>query len=335
MTGGRRFDTVEIAAGRLSARVMAYGASLRDLRLKGHAAPLVLGFEEDDHYLDQSVFHGAICGRFANRIRWGRFVLDGERFETDLNESGTHTLHGGGQGTWARIWKIADSGPDFVTLTLRDEHGANGFPGTLDIACTWRVLPPATLALELVATTDRPTLCSLAAHPYFNLDDGGASDIRDHRLMIEAAAYLPVDAEGIPTGAVLPSAETPFDFVVPRPIGLEWEAETFAFDNSFCLSAHPTTLRRAAWVQGARTGLEMEVWTTEPGLQFFDGNLPPRGVPGLDGIRYGARAGFCLEPQGWPDSPNHAYFPQSVLRPGETYRQQTQYRFRLSEPHEP
>ena len=329
-TARRRFETIELAAGALSARVMTLGASLRDLRMKGHHAPLVLGFEDGAHYPQHSVFHGAICGRFANRLRAGRFVLDGEHYETDLND-GLHTLHGGGAGLWSRIWTIADRGSDFVTLTIRDEHGSNGFPGTLDIACTWRVVPPSTLTVELTATTDRPTLCSLAAHPYFNLDDGGAGDITDHRLMIAASAYLPVDPDGIPTGAVLPVAHTAYDFVLPRPIGLAWEGETFDYDNNYCLAAHPTRLRRAAWVQGARSGVEMELWTTEPGLQFFDGNLPARSVPGLDGIVYGPRAGFCLEPQGWPDSPNHAYFPQAILRPGETYRQTTQYRFRLGD----
>jgi aldose 1-epimerase len=335
MKGGRRFDTVEIAAGLLSARVMTYGASLRDLRLSGHPSPLVLGFPRDEDYLKHSVFHGAICGRFANRIGRGRFVIDGERYQADRNGEGGHTLHGGEAGLWSRVWELHESGPDFVTLAIRDPHGANGFPGTLDITCTWRILPPATLSVELVATTDRPTLCSLAAHPYFNLDDGGAGHIGNHRLMVEAAAYLPVDPDGLPTGAVVPVAGTAFDFVVPRTIGLEWEAETFAFDNNFCLAPHPTELRRAAWVQGARSGVEMELWTTEPGLQFFDGNLPPRTVPGLDGIVYGARAGLCLEPQGWPDSPNRRYFPQAILRPGEAYRQVTQYRFRLSDTHEP
>lgn len=315
-----------IAGGGLAARVLTFGAVVQDLRLAGHAAPLVLGFETLSGYLDHSVYFGAIVGRYANRIGGARFTLDGERFYTDAND-GANTLHGGRAGLDRRVWRVAASGADFVTLTIRDPDGAMGFPGNLDISCTYRLKPPATLAVELVASADRPTLCNLAHHSCFNLDDGGRSAVYGHRLSIAAAAYLPVDAHLVPTGAVLPVEGTEFDFELARPIRLPGGAQRY--DHNFCLSAARGPLRRAAWAQGAASGIEMEVWTGEPGLQFFSGDFSPCAVPGLDGIAYGTGAGFCLEPQVWPDAPNRPYFPQAGLRPGEEYRQTSEYRFRL------
>lgn len=326
---GEAVRRLTLAGGRLTARLLTYGAVVQDLRLAGHDAPLVLGFETLEDYLDHSLFFGAIVGRCANRIAGGRFILDGERFETDANDNG-NTLHGGSKGLDRRVWQVAESGPDFATLTIHDPAGWMGFPGTLDISCTYRLKPPATLCVELVATCDRPTLCNLAHHSYFNLDDGGRTSVLDHRLSMSASAYLPVDGEGIPTGEVMPVEGTAFDFVPPRTIGSGGGDQTL-YDHNFCLSAARGPLRQAAWAQGTASGIEMEVWTTEPGLQFFTGHFPDRAATGLGGISYRTCAGFCLEPQVWPDSPNRPYFPQAVLRPGETYRQVSEYRFRLPE----
>lgn len=323
---GESVHRLTIAGGGLTARILTFGAVVQDLRLAGHDAPLVLGFGTLSRYLDHSVYFGAIVGRYANRIGGARFVLDGERFDTDANDNGS-TLHGGCAGLDRRVWRVAASGADFVTLTIRDPDGAMGFPGNLDIACTYRLKPSATLAVELVATTDRPTLCNLAHHSYFNLDDGGRGDISGHRLSIAAAAYLPVDARRVPTGAVLPVEGTAFDFGLARPIRLP--GGEGRYDHNFCLSAARGPLRQAAWAQGLASGIAMEVWTTEPGLQFFSGDFSRRAVPGLDGIVYAPGAGFCLEPQIWPDAPNRPYFPQAVLRPGEEYRQVSEYRLRL------
>jgi aldose 1-epimerase len=324
---GAEVRRVQLAGGGLRAAIMSWGASIQELWLDGHDRPLTLGFERLEDYLEHSLFYGAIVGRYANRIAHGRFTLDGERFQADVNEATGHTLHGGRDGIWRRNWEIADSGSDHVTLTLRDPDGVMGFPGNLDITCTYRLKPPATLAVELAATTDAPTLCNLAHHSWFNLDDGGAGDVRGHRLMIAAAAYTPVGADLIPTGVVQPVGGSAFDFRQARPIRNADGADAISYDHNFCLAAARRPLLQAAWVQGARSGVEMEVWTTEPGLQFFDGDAPERPVPGLRGIRYRPHAALCLEPQVWPDSPNRPYFPQAVLRPDETYRQSTEYRF--------
>ncbi len=315
-----------LSAGGLTARILDWGAIVQDLRLEGHAEPLVLGFDRFDDYPVHSRYFGAIVGRNANRLRDGRFVLDGERYEVD----GTpHALHGGRQGLHDRLWRTVAVGEDFVSLALTDPHDPEGFPGTIEISCTYRIRRPATLVIELQAASDRPTLCNLAHHSYFNLDNGGSGDILDHRLAIAASAYLPVDHELVPTGHVVPVERTPYDFLLPRPIRLEWEAEVMSYDHNFCLASSRGPMRRAAWLQGTRSGVEMELWTTEPGLQFFDGNFTQIGARGLGGRTYAPRAGLCLEPQMWPDAPNWPHFPQTALWPGEIYRQVSEYRFRL------
>ena len=318
---------VEIAAGGLRAKVMSWGAVLQDLRLEGHGAPLVLGFETFEHYPAHSPHFGAVPGRFANRIRDGRFILEGERFQVDQNQDGKHTLHGGRQGYSKVNWRIAGHGDDFVTLALTSPDGDMGFPGNLEARCTYRLKPTGTLSIEYSATTDRPTLCNLTNHSYFNLDDGGAGDILDHRLTINASAYLPNDEDSIPNGVVQPVDETPFDFRLARTI--RTDGKQTPYDNNFCLASQQRALTQTAWAQGATSGIEMEMWTSEAGVQFYMGQKMKTGMPaGLDGIQYGVSSGFCLEAQVWPDAPNRPYFPQAVLRPGETYRQITEYRFR-------
>jgi aldose 1-epimerase len=204
-----------------------------------------------------------------------------------------------------------------------------GFPGALDVTCTYRLKIPGTLSMELTATCEEPTLCNLAQHSYFNLDDGGAGDILDHRLMLNAGAYTPVDDEMIPTGAVKPVDGTPFDFRQARALRMEMEGEQLRYDLNYCLASSRGPLHQAAWVQGASSGVEMEVWTTEPGLQLYSGQFVAPTSAGLDGRRYKAFSGLCLEAQTWPDAPNRPYFPQATLWPGQIYHQVTEYRFRL------
>ncbi len=326
---GTPVHRVTIAGGGLTARVITWGAAIQDLRLAGHDAPLVLGFENFGPYPQHSPYFGAIAGRYANRIRDGRFAIDGERFQADTNFLGKHCLHGGSAGTARRLWSIKDWSADAVTLAYVAADGEMGFPGALAITCTYRVVSGGRLIVELEAAADAPTLCNLAHHSYFNLDDGGRSPTHGHRMVINAAAYLPVDGELIPTGHVMPVEGTQFDFRFARPIRYDDSDAPQAYDHNFCLAASRGALRHAAWVQGERSGVTMDVWTTEPGLQFYDGARVAREAAGLGGVVYAEHAGFCLEPQVWPDSPNRPYFPQAVLRPVETYRQVSEFRFRL------
>lgn len=318
-----------ISGGGLTARVINWGAAVQDLRLDGHDAPLVLGFERFDDYAQFSPYFGAVPGRYANRIAGGRFTIAGKEYQADTNFLGKHTLHGGSKGFGKRVWDVALHGEDFVTMTLHSPDGDMGFPGALDVSCTYRLKIPGTLSIELTATTDEPTLCNLTNHSYFNLDDGGGSDILGHRLRLNAAAYLPIDGELIPTGVVQPVAGTPFDFRQARPIAHQTDGAQTLYDHNFCLAAAHGHLKQAAWAQGAKSGVEMEMWTTEPGVQFYAGGKVARDQEGLGGRRYQNYAGFCLEAQVWPDSPNHPYFPQAALWPGEIYRHTTEYRFRL------
>ncbi len=318
-----------ISGGGLTARIINWGAAVQDLRLSGQDAPLVLGFEHFDDYPSHSPYFGAVPGRYANRIAGGRFTIDGGEYQADTNFLGKHTLHGGSKGFGRRVWDVALHGDDFVTMTLHSPNGDMGFPGALEATCTYRLKIPGTLSVELTATTDEPTLCNLTNHSYFNLDDGGSTDILDHRLMLNAAAYLPVDGELIPTGVVQPVAGTPFDFRAARPIRHQTDGAQTLYDHNFCLAAARGHLKQAAWAQGTKSGVEMEMWTTEPGVQFYAGGKVAREQEGLGGRRYQNYAGFCLEAQVWPDSPNHPYFPQAVLWPGEIYRHTTEFRFRL------
>ncbi|RAZ89203.1 galactose-1-epimerase [Mesorhizobium hawassense] len=322
----RRFT---IRGGGLTANIIGLGAIVQDLRLSGHDAPLVLGYDRFEPYETDRAFFGAVVGRFANRIGGGRFTIAGNRYQTEQNFLGKHTLHGGSEGFFHRPWTVSLHGRDFVTLTLHDPDGAMGFPGALDVTCTYRLKIPGTLSMELTATCEEPTLCNLAQHSYFNLDDGGTADILDHRLMLNAGAYTPVDDEMIPTGVVKPVDGTPFDFRQARALRMEMEGEQLRYDLNYCLASSRGPLHQAAWVQGANSGVEMEVWTTEPGLQLYSGQFVAPKSPGLDGRRYKAFSGLCLEAQTWPDAPNRPYFPQATLWPGQIYHQVTEYRFRL------
>lgn len=327
--GGEAVERHAIASGGLRANILTYGAIVQDLRIDGHDAPLVLGFEDLGSYLAHPNYFGAVAGRYANRIRDGRFSIAGVRHAIDPDHPERNGLHGGPGGYAHRNWTVTDLGGDFVTLALTDPAGTMGFPGTMQVTCTYALKAPGALSVVFSATTDETTICNLAHHSYFNLDDGGAGTILDHRVTMPAGAYLPVDAGLIPTGEVRPVEGTEFDFRLPRTIRPAPGSELIGYDHNFCLASARGPLRQAAWVQGASSGVEMEVWTTEPGLQFYTGQYLEDGMKGLSGTVYHPHSGFCMEPQIWPDSPNRPYFPQALLSPGETYRQTTEYRFRV------
>ena len=318
--------TIRSPAGAL-ARVLNWGAVVRDLKVpmqNGSLQRVVLGFDEFAPYLDRSPYFGAIVGRYANRIAGGRFLLDGKLVELDRNERGIQTLHGGSGGVSQRLWTIVGSDASSVALALRLPDGDQGFPGNLDVRCTYRFVGDATLSVEIDAVTDAPTVVNFAQHSYFNLD--GSGDIRTHRLRILADAYTPVDANLIPTGEIVPIEASAYDFRLPRRIGTQGST---AYDHNFVL-AEPLHegMRFAASLVGGN-GLTMQVFTTEPGLQFYDGAMIP-ALAGVGGRDYGPFAGLCLEAQHFPDSPNQPHFPSTVLRPSESYRQRTEFRFRCS-----
>ncbi|HYF57072.1 MAG TPA: aldose epimerase family protein, partial [Salinarimonas sp.] len=269
-------------------------------------------------------------GRFANRIRGGRFTLDGASYELPRNENGVTSLHGGGRGFGKRPWRIVDHDATSVALRLISPDGDAGYPGTVDATCVYRLRADA-LRVELSATTDQATPLNLAHHSYFNLD--GAPTILDHELTVAAETFTPVDEANLPTGEIRPVAGTAFDFRQARPVRLVEGGARRRYDHNWVLdrsrldpSGADAPLAFAGSLRAPGGGLSMEVWTTEPGLQVYDGFKLDLPVPGLDRRRYGPCAGLCLEPQRFPDSPNQPHFPDSILRPGEIYRQVTEYR---------
>jgi aldose 1-epimerase len=314
--------TIRSPAGAI-AKVLSWGAVIRDLQIPikdGSLQSVVLGFDTFDPYPALSPFFGALVGRYANRIANGRFELDGKIIQLDQNE-GEQTLHGGSGGVSQRLWTIAEWSRSSVTLALHLPDGDQGFPGDMHIRCTYSFIGDTTLAVEVEATTDAATVVNFAQHSYFNLD--GSSDIRDHRLRILADAYTPVGDNLIPTGEIAPVDATAYDFRLPRRIGTSGSTP---YDHNFVLSEPISDGLRFAASLVASSGLAMQVHTNEPGLQFYDGAKIP-SLTGLGGRCYGSHSGLCLEAQHFPDSPNQPRFPNTVLRPGETYRQRTEFRF--------
>lgn len=314
---GRDVHLVALRSGALRAEVLTLGAIVRDLRLAGVDYPLVLGADDPGTYLGEARHVGAIVGRYANRIGGARFTLDGQEYRTDANFLGRHTLHGGADGADRQVWTIEAQAVDRVVLGLVLPDGHMGFPGNLRIRAEI-ALQDAALCFTLSAQSDAATPCSLAHHGYFDLD--GEGDIRQHRLRIAAEHYLPVDAELIPTGEIAPVAGGAFDFRVARPIG------DHGYDHNFCLSGGRQALRPVAELTG-RNGVAMAIETTACGLQLYDG-AHLDGVAGLEGRRYGRHAGLALETQHWPDAPNRPGFPDTILRPGQAWREVTRYAFR-------
>jgi aldose 1-epimerase len=319
-----------------TAAIMDWGCVVRDLTVMVAGKPqrVVLGFDRLEDYLQHSPHFGAIAGRFANRIDGGRFSLDGRTYQLPLNQEGKHSLHGGGQGFGKRPWVLVHHTENSATLALHSPDGDHGYPGSLHVLCRYTLAEPATLRVELSATTDATTILNLCHHSYFNLD--ASPDVLDHELEVRANLMTPVDADLIPTGEVASVHATPFDFRKARSLRHPGADGTrFWYDHNFILRRDRIELHipsglelaHAATLRSLKNGLCMKVWTSEPALQVYDGFKLNTPVAGLQGAPYGACAGICLEPQHVPDSPNLPHFPSTTLKPGAVYRQITEYRF--------
>jgi len=325
---GRNGETVTrvfIGGGGLKANVLTWGAIIQDLRLEGHDAPLVLGHESMPNYLEHSPYFGATPGRSSNRIANGRFTLDGREYQLECNEKGVTHIHGGSDGIAKQNWEIVDLADDRVVLRILDRAGRAGYPGNCTITATYHLKPGGVLSVAYESTTDAPTIANICQHSYFSLADG--HDTSDHELMIAAVHYLPTNALQIPEGGPKAVGGTPFDFRKIKPMVQVENGEPLLFDHNFCLSPERVAKRLVAHARSPKSGVDLRVHTTEPGIQFYAAfklNVP---VPGLDGLNYPPGAGFCLETQVWPDAVNQPDFPNAVLRPGEVLRQETDYVF--------
>ena len=301
----------------------------------GKPGDVVLGFDGPEGYLAEHPYFGALIGRYGNRIARAQFTLNGKTYKLAAN-NGPNALHGGLRGFDKRLWSARPlSAPEgqALELTYVSKDGEEGYPGTLTARVVYTLTGDNVLRIEYEARTDQDTVVNLTNHSYFNLAGQASGDILSHVIQIDADRFTPVDATLIPTGELRPVAGTPFDFRTPERIGARIDANDEqikagkGYDHNFVLNGRMGTLRRAARVTEPASGRVMEVHTTEPGVQFYTGNFLDGSLKGKEGAVYKFRTGFCLETQHFPDSPNQPSFPSTVLKPGQTYRSKTEYRF--------
>lgn len=325
-------------AGGMRLEVLDYGAIVHALHVPdrhGHLADVVLGYDDLTGYEQDRFYLGAVIGRYANRIREGTFHLDGKPYSLPRND-GTHHLHGGRQGFGKVMWEarlFEDAEKAAVVLEHTGKDGEEGYPGNLAVQITYAVYRSNTFSVDYRATTDRPTPVNLTQHSYFNLAGEGSGDVLGHELTIHADSFTPLDDSLIPTGAVLPVIDTPLDFRRPHRIGTRIGSGhdqlrvANGYDHNFVLNRTGDALSPAARVVEPVSGRALEVFTTEPGLQLDSGNLLDGSHLGKHGHRYERHAGLCLATQHYPDSPNQAGFPSTILRPGSELHSRTEFRF--------
>jgi aldose 1-epimerase len=333
LSDGVAVESVVLSNGKgVTARIITVGAALQSLVTpdrQGRGDEITLGYDTAAEYLAKPNYFGASVGRYANRIKAGRFALDGRTSALPTNDGPNH-LHGGPAGFDKKVWRIAKvaSGDEAsVTLTYRSPDGEAGYPGTLDATVTYSLNERNELKIAYGATTDQPTVVNLTNHSFFNLaGERAATDILDQRLTLKAARYTPVDPTLIPTGELRPVAGGPFDFRTPTAIGarvrdgrdLQMRLGR-GYDHNFVVDGAPGALRSAALLEDPISGRRMELLVTAPGLQVYSGNFLDGTTVGRGGRVYRQSDGLCLEPQVFPDSPNQPTFPSARLNPGETY----------------
>jgi aldose 1-epimerase len=320
------------------AAITNYGGIVVLLRVpdrKGNLADVVLGYDDLDGYIHDKAYFGALIGRYGNRIAQGKFSLSGKVFTLPRN-NGENTLHGGLKGFNQALWRakeLKDKNGPSLQLEYFSKDGEEGFPGNLSVKVIYTLTDDNELKIEYSATTDKETVVNLTNHSYFNLAGAGNGDILQHQVMLRADKFTPVDGGLIPTGELRSVQGTPMDFRTPTAVGTRIEQDDqqlkygLGYDHNWVLeSGGSSTPTLAASVYEPGTGRAFEVWTTEPGVQFYTGNFLD-GVKGKGGKAYNRRYALCLETQHFPDSPNQPTFPSTVLKPGQRYHTVTIYRF--------
>jgi aldose 1-epimerase len=316
------------------AKITTYGGIVTELWVPdrdGKLGDVVLGCDDLKSYLAGHPFFGAVAGRVANRIGKAKFTLDGKEYKLAAN-NGPNSLHGGKKGFDKVVWKAEPvKAADGVALKMsyRSPDGEEGYPGNLDVTMTYTLTNQNELKIDYSATTDKATPVNLTNHSYFNLAGPGSGTILDHEILIEADKYTPVDDTLIPTGKLEPVKGTPLDFTTPTKIGAhikELKNDPQGYDHNYVLKGEGKSLALAARVHEPKIGRVLEMYTTEPGVQFYTGNFLDGKVKGK-GTAYQKHQGFCLEAQHFPDSVNQPNFPSVILRPGKTYTQTTVYKF--------
>ena len=326
----------------MQATVITYGGVLQSLKVPdkhGKLDDVVLGFDDVQGYQRGTAFFGATIGRFGNRLAGGAFELDGKRYQVPLND-GPNALHGGAQGFDKRVWKaepVKDKDSVGVKLSYLSKDGEMGFPGNLNTEVTYRLNDNNELHIDYTATTDKPTVLNLTNHSYFNLAGAGNGDILKQVATLHASHYTPVNATLIPTGELAPVKGTPMDFLKPTAIGqhikddhpqLKFaEPKQGGFDFNWALDTQGDVKQLAAEVHDPASGRRLQLYTSEPGVQFYTSNFLDGSVKGKGGKTYRHWSGFTLETQHFPDAPNQPNFASTRLNPGQTYTQHTIFKF--------
>jgi aldose 1-epimerase len=325
----------------VQAAITNYGARLVGLWVPdkdGRRVDVVLGYDSLAPYReDDEPFFGATVGRYANRVAGASFSIDGRRYQLEQNDR-ENTLHSGKTGFHTRVWQVKGTTDSSLVLFYQSPNGEGGFPGTLGVQVKYTLTHDNALRIDYEATTDKTTVVNLTNHSYFNLEGEGSGSVLDHQLTIDADSVTATNFYLIPTGKLQAIAGTPLDFRKPAAMGQRIDAEDElikngkGYDHNFVLNKEEGTMSRAAVVQAPKSGIVMEVWTTEPAIQLYSGNFLNKEEIGKGGKVYDRRQAFCLETQHFPDAPNQPRFPSTLLKPGETFRSTTLYRFSIAKP---
>lgn len=329
----RKISTITIVGtGGLEMTVCNYGAKILNLLVpnqNGEKVDVLLGFSSIEEWQTLEPSFNAVIGRFANRIKGGRFTIDGQNYQLPINCAG-NTLHGGSQGFQQQIWDIVGQSAYSVSLHYRSIDGEQGFPGTVDVYVTYQITKDNALRITYEAKTSAPTVINLTQHAYFNLEGEKAESIREHILQINADTYTEMDDTNCPTGKILSVEDTAMDFRQPTRIGDRIDHDCFArtrgIDANWVISRPLSDHRLSLAATLSAAERTMQVFTTQPGLQVYTANFVENNI-GKSGTIYHPHNAVCLETQNFPDAPNHPSFPSAILRPGEIYFSQTEYRF--------
>jgi aldose 1-epimerase len=317
----------------MSVDITNYGAKIIRLIVadkNGKFDDVVLAFDTLEEVIEKEIYFGAVCGRFANRIKDGKFSIDGVEYTLPIN-NGTNSLHGGIHGYNEKVWTVKSVSQQELVLELFSPDGEEGYPGNLTITCTYILTDDNEIKMHYEATTDKATIIGLTNHSYFNLKGAGNGTIKDHTLQINADFYTVLDESFALTGEIRPVEGTPFDFRTAKAVGEVIDDEVYVpgwgIDNNWCLRKEQAgDCVLAGTVYEPTTGRKMEVLTTQPGMQIYTGNWIDK-VTGKEGKIYDRQDAICLETQGFPNSPNVAHFPSSLLRPGQKYDEWCVYKF--------
>ena len=324
----RNQNNMEVCVTNFGGRIVSVMVPGKD----GVMRDVVLGFDSIQDYISKPSDFGASIGRYANRINQGKFTLDGVEYQLPRNNYG-HCLHGGPKGYQYQVYGALQTGPQELELTYRSKDGEEGFPGNITCKVIMKLTDDNAIDIQYEVETDKPTIVNMTNHSYFNLD-GDAGSNADHLLTIDADSYTPVDSTFMTTGEIVTVEGTPMDFRTPTPVGARINDFDFVqlkngngYDHNWVLNAKGDITRKAATLESPKTGIVLDVYTNEPGIQVYAGNFLDGSLTGKKGITYNQRASVCLETQKYPDTPNKPEWPSAVLRPGEKYNSHCIFKF--------